>query len=149
MWAVGSYSSGPPTRGTFVLMSTEYRNQGTVSPCITTQGKDEIAFLFRSYLLHIGEIDFLDGSPLLYISLIVRPSSRNVIGEVGATNGPNCMWVRKFRETTSREEGDPFLSQRGLPLRTSAKISDFLIPSPPCPQIHATFLTKVAYYVWF
>ena len=28
MWAVGSYSSGPPAGGTFVLISTEYRNQG-------------------------------------------------------------------------------------------------------------------------
>ena len=33
MWAVGSYSSGPPDMGTFVLMSTEYRNKGDVSPC--------------------------------------------------------------------------------------------------------------------
>ena len=32
-WAGGSYSSGPPAGGTFVLMSTEYRNQGDVSPC--------------------------------------------------------------------------------------------------------------------
>ena len=31
MRAVGSYSSGPPARGTFVLKSTEYRNQGAVS----------------------------------------------------------------------------------------------------------------------
>ena len=33
VWAVVSYSNGPPAGGTFVLMSTEYRNQGTVSPC--------------------------------------------------------------------------------------------------------------------
>ena len=33
VWAVGSYSSGPPAGGTYVLMSTEYRNQGDVSPC--------------------------------------------------------------------------------------------------------------------
>ena len=37
---------------------------------------------------------------------------------------------------------------RGLPLRPSAKLFDFL-PPPPCPQIHATSLTKVAYYVCF
>ena len=37
VWAVGSYSSGPPAGGTFVLMSTEYRNQGAVSPCTNTQ----------------------------------------------------------------------------------------------------------------
>ena len=38
---------------------------------------------------------------------------------------------------------------RGHTHMTSAKISDFLTPSPPCPQIHATSLTKVAYYVCF
>ena len=36
------------------------------------------------------------------------------------------------------------ISVRGLPFRTSAKISDFFRP-----QIHATSLTKVAYYVCF
>ena len=36
VWAVGSYSSGPPAGGTLVLMSTEYRNQGDVSPCSFT-----------------------------------------------------------------------------------------------------------------
>ena len=34
VWAVGRYSSGPPAGGIFVLMSTDYRNQGAVSPCI-------------------------------------------------------------------------------------------------------------------
>ena len=38
---------------------------------------------------------------------------------------------------------------RGLPLMTSAKFQDFLTPLPPCPQIHATSLTEVAYYVCF
>ena len=38
---------------------------------------------------------------------------------------------------------------RGASIRTSAIISDFLTPSPPCLQIHATSLTKVAYYVCF
>ena len=38
---------------------------------------------------------------------------------------------------------------RGLPLMTSAKISDFLTPPSPCPQINATSLTKVAYYDCF
>ena len=32
---------------------------------------------------------------------------------------------------------------------TSAKISDFLTPSPPCPQIHATSLTELPYFVCF
>ena len=36
--------------------------------------------------------------------------------------------------------------RKGLPLRTSTKISDFLTP-PPCPQIQATSHTKVANYV--
>ena len=30
---------------------------------------------------------------------------------------------------------------------TSAKFSNFFTPSPSCPQIHATSLTQVAYYV--
>ena len=38
MWAVARYSSGPPAGGTFVLMSTEYRNQGAVSPCRLMEG---------------------------------------------------------------------------------------------------------------
>ena len=38
---------------------------------------------------------------------------------------------------------------RELKYMTSAKFSDFLTPSPPCPQIHATSITKVAYYVCF
>ena len=37
----------------------------------------------------------------------------------------------------------------GLPLMTSAKLSDFLTPSPPCPQIHATSLTELPYFVRF
>ena len=41
------------------------------------------------------------------------------------------------------------ISLGGLPLMMSAKISDFLTPSPPCPQINATSLTKVAFYVCF
>ena len=36
-----------------------------------------------------------------------------------------------------------------LPLMTSAKTSDFWPPSALCPQIHTTYLTKVAYYVCF
>ena len=39
------------------------------------------------------------------------------------------------------------LPDRGLPLKTSAKFSDFL--TTPCPQIHATSCPKVAYYVCF
>ena len=31
----------------------------------------------------------------------------------------------------------------------SAKISDFLTPSPPCPQIHATSLTELPSFVCF
>ena len=46
----------------------------------------------------------------------------------------------------SSHNGQPL---RGHPLVMSAKISDFLTPSLPCPQIHATSLTKVAYYVCF
>ena len=38
---------------------------------------------------------------------------------------------------------------RGLPLMTSAKFLDFLTPSPPCPQIHATSLTELPYFVCF
>ena len=37
---------------------------------------------------------------------------------------------------------------RGLPYMTSAKFLDFFL-TPPCLQIHATSLTKVAYYVCF
>ena len=42
-------------------------------------------------------------------------------------------------------------SGRGLPYMMSAKFSDFLtpFPPPPCLQIHATSLTKVAHYVCF
>ena len=45
------------------------------------------------------------------------------------------------------ENGRTVGVERGLPYMTSAKISNFL--PPPRPQINATFLTKVAYYVCF
>ena len=58
MWAVGSYSSGPPAGGTFVLMSTEYRNQGDVSPCSSfylRRGRRSIGRTFHLHNLHHPE----------------------------------------------------------------------------------------------
>ena len=59
----------------------------------------------------------------------------------GRSGPPNPMFVPLW----------PILSHRVLPLLTSTKFSDILIPSPACPQtdlwykIHATSLTTSAF----
>ena len=70
-----------------------------------------------------------------------------------ATGESKCLVVRMITGAFSDQINGTSMIRyevyliRELPFRTSAKISDFF--TPPCPQIHATTLTKVAYYVCF
>ena len=56
------------------------------------------------------------------------------------------LYLLKFSQPNQLQVKHTFII-KGLPYMTSVKFSDFL--TPPCPQIHATSLTKVAYYVCF